>query len=393
MIFFVPMKQSQLRGAEIASIGSNPFRDLGRYPFMAAKLESLKRSIESTGFWEGLIARPHPEDKTGFQIAFGHHRLRAAVELGLKAIPLIIKPLSDKQMLEYMGRENLEDYRSDFLIQLETWEAAVAYLKSSGSAVQDLQPFDNQGVWPGQELESDDRNLMSVARLLGWTLQVGRPERVYKSKGRVIREQPRVEEQANNTARACAAASTLISGGWINRSDLEGLSVMDARKICERATTRMKQMELVGKLRKVPDEEIHAIKTDVSRAVKSVAGDSRQGLIASNALAGEVDAKAYRYAADAKCRQPFLAQFLRTVCGQVEKMLNTDVTAQKLKSIIQSIKEIERPEDKSALVRLEFELGRLSQEALEKQNKITKQSAKMGGKKVVTPEFKKIANG
>jgi HD superfamily phosphohydrolase len=43
------------------------------------------------------------------------------------AIPLVVRELSDKQMLQYMGRENMEDFTS-FSVLLETWEAATNYM-------------------------------------------------------------------------------------------------------------------------------------------------------------------------------------------------------------------------------------------------------------------------
>jgi hypothetical protein len=51
-------------------------------------------------------------------------------------------------MIGFMGRENLEDYNADFLVMLETWESARAYL----SAFARKTP---------QSVE--------VAHLLGWT--------------------------------------------------------------------------------------------------------------------------------------------------------------------------------------------------------------------------------
>ena len=29
--------------------------------------------------------------------------------------------------MQYMGRENMEDYNADFLVMLESWEAAIKY--------------------------------------------------------------------------------------------------------------------------------------------------------------------------------------------------------------------------------------------------------------------------
>ena len=66
---------------------------------------------------------------------------------------LYVRDLTDKQMLEFMGRENLEDYNADFLCMLETWEAGSVFL--AASAAKPTQPLD-------------------IARLLGWT-RLGEP--------------------------------------------------------------------------------------------------------------------------------------------------------------------------------------------------------------------------
>jgi hypothetical protein len=91
----------------------------------------------------------------------------------LKSIPLIVRDLTDKQMLQFMGRENLEDYNADFLCMLETWEAAAKFAAS---------------------IDAEKRPPLVIAQLLGWT-------------------DPRTDRDGapmlNMTARACNAAHSL----------------------------------------------------------------------------------------------------------------------------------------------------------------------------------------
>ena len=35
----------------------NPYRDLARYPIHREKIEALKSSIRSTGFWDNIVIR------------------------------------------------------------------------------------------------------------------------------------------------------------------------------------------------------------------------------------------------------------------------------------------------------------------------------------------------
>jgi ParB-like chromosome segregation protein Spo0J len=58
---------------------------------------------------------------------------------GLREIPLIVTDLTDKQMLQYMGRENGEDYNSDFLVMLNTWEEAAEFYREIR---QNLKPLE-----------------------------------------------------------------------------------------------------------------------------------------------------------------------------------------------------------------------------------------------------------
>ena len=102
---------------------------------------------------------PLPE----FQLAFGHHRIEAARRLGLQSVPLVIRELADQQMLQYMGRENMEDYTS-FSVLLETWEAGTNYLYYlSNTEVKDIE--ENYLAFQNANFKNLD-----VARLLGWML-------------------------------------------------------------------------------------------------------------------------------------------------------------------------------------------------------------------------------
>jgi hypothetical protein len=161
---------SKIVNVPINLIEENPHRQLATYPTIQDKVNALARSFEAVGIWEGIIARPAP-DSNAYQLAFGHHRLEAAKTLGLTEIPLIVRDLSDEEMLQFMGRENGEDYRTEFLIMLNTWEGAV---KFGGRGLQKPKPID-------------------LARLLGWTEYLPANERT----------------RMNETAKACANAFAL----------------------------------------------------------------------------------------------------------------------------------------------------------------------------------------
>jgi hypothetical protein len=209
----VGMAHATLSYVSLSSIEPNPFRDLKTYPYDKRKLEALERSIEHVGLWEGLIGRRAGQV---YQLAFGHHRLEAARKCKLTTVPLIIRDLTDEEMVGFMGRENMEDFNSDFLV-LASWEAAQKFLIST--EIKNAQPLE-------------------TARLLGWIRVVGK------------------QDNLNNLASACNAATTLIDAGHFARDDLYGMSVSAAREIVERAQSRMEMLDKLGKIGNRPAAEI-----------------------------------------------------------------------------------------------------------------------------------------
>jgi ParB-like nuclease domain len=97
----IRMAHATLSYVSLSSIEPNPFRDLNTYPYDKRKLEALERSIEHVGLWEGLIGRRAGH---GYELAFGHHRLEAARSRKLTTVPLIIRDLTDEEMVGFMGR-------------------------------------------------------------------------------------------------------------------------------------------------------------------------------------------------------------------------------------------------------------------------------------------------
>ena len=88
----------------IKEIKPNPFRDASRYPINKEKVAALRRSIQTTGFWDNIVARQQVDGKA--EIAYGHHRLQALREEFSPdhEVDLIIQDLDDEAMLKMMPR-------------------------------------------------------------------------------------------------------------------------------------------------------------------------------------------------------------------------------------------------------------------------------------------------
>ena len=250
--------QSTLREVSLPSIRANPHRRIETYPLNQRKLEALKQSIAQVGFWEGVIVRPADN---GYECAFGHHRLAAARDqLGKDAsIIVVVRDLDDAQMLQFMGRENGEDYNADFLVMLETWEAAIKFL--------------------GAKAPKTDKPL-KIAQFLGWT-------RLHTDGGLKMTE----------TAQACNAASQLIADddNDFSRDDLRGLSVKQAREICQATVAHLDTIDrAAAKQAKLSPEtaptarQVKRVKKIYAGSARSVASDVREGRIGTEKVRGKI---------------------------------------------------------------------------------------------------------
>jgi hypothetical protein len=320
----------EIKDVPISLIDSNRHRDLKTYPWIERKVEQLMYSITDVGFWAGAIARPHSKR---YELAFGHHRLEAAERLKLKTIPLIIAALTDQQMLQYMGRENGEDYSTDFLIMLNTWEGAVKFLANSRGS-------------PNSRAVA--RKPLDLAILLGWTRLD--PDRDHS---------PRLSDLAS----ACHSAHTLIQGGYLSRDDLSGLAVRAAEDIVTRAQRRMEQMEELARQNKAPVRDVEEAKKHIGKAAVETAKAYIKGDVAGRDLKSHLDLKTYRYAREAKLQSPLFASFGRALIEQIERMINTDGAADKLAEVRKALGDLTENADKQVVERIDLALAQLSERA------------------------------
>jgi hypothetical protein len=92
---------------ELKKIEPNPFRDFAIDPIDDAVVESLKQSIKENpaGFWGGIVCRKSPHN--GIELAFGHHRVRAAIAAGIREDDIkVVHGISDADMIKMYATEN-----------------------------------------------------------------------------------------------------------------------------------------------------------------------------------------------------------------------------------------------------------------------------------------------
>lgn len=83
----------------------NPFQP--RQEFAAEQLEELAEGMRAHGFLGTLLARPAPDADGRYELAYGERRLRASRLAGLGTIPVVVRPLTDAEMLEIAIAENV----------------------------------------------------------------------------------------------------------------------------------------------------------------------------------------------------------------------------------------------------------------------------------------------
>ncbi|MDQ8698599.1 ParB/RepB/Spo0J family partition protein [Hyphomicrobium sp. LHD-15] len=96
-------EQRTLPLAQIRSSRFNPRKD-----FPEADLAELAESIRTKGLVQPIVVRPHPEDAQAYEIVAGERRWRASQKAGLHNIPVIVRDLSDREVLELAIIENVQ---------------------------------------------------------------------------------------------------------------------------------------------------------------------------------------------------------------------------------------------------------------------------------------------
>ena len=97
--------EGALKSIPIGQIGRNPFQP--RREFNSEELGELQESLSSSGLLQPITVRRRP-GKDGFELIAGERRLRAAMKLGWKEIPAIIKDIDDRTVLTLALVENLQ---------------------------------------------------------------------------------------------------------------------------------------------------------------------------------------------------------------------------------------------------------------------------------------------
>ena len=89
---------------QIKDIQKNPYQP--RKEFSEEKIQELSQSIKENGLIQPIIVRKSPV--LGYEILAGERRYRASIAAGLSEVPVIVKQLSDQDMMLHSIIENLQ---------------------------------------------------------------------------------------------------------------------------------------------------------------------------------------------------------------------------------------------------------------------------------------------
>lgn len=197
------------KSVPLSKLKPNPFRRLDEYPIQREKVDAIKESIESTGFWGNIVAR---EVNGEYQIAYGHHRLVALQESLKKNDPVdvIVRKLTNEQMVQMMARENMEEYGTSAWVELETLRAVL-----DGIASGDITPPPVKKNTPKTqiiELRDGPRVVQytkaGIAKLVGWVSSTNSGN----------------SERPNEACDIAFKALEMLDAGFVKEADIRGLT-------------------------------------------------------------------------------------------------------------------------------------------------------------------------
>jgi ParB family chromosome partitioning protein len=133
-----------------------PSRSQPRKHFDESKIQELAESIKEKGILEPLIVRRTGQ---GYELIVGERRWRAAQKAGLKEVPVLIKEVEEREVLEISLIENLQ--RED-LNPIEAAEAFKHLIEEFSISQEDLS----------KRLGKDRTTITNTLRLLKLPLEV-----------------------------------------------------------------------------------------------------------------------------------------------------------------------------------------------------------------------------
>lgn len=222
----------------IEQITANP--DQPRRHFEPAALQELADSLRQRGVLQPLIVRKHPKDDSLYQIVAGERRWRAAQMAQLHELPVIIRDLSDTEVLEVAIIENIQ-------------RADLNAIEEAASFRQLMDRFGHTQEKLAEALNKSRSHIANLLRLLTLPDQI----QDYVKDGKLTAGHARALITADNPA---ALARRVIDSG---------LSVRETEDLVRRKTEATKDSQKNRAVRDGnKDADTRALEADLSAQLK-----------------------------------------------------------------------------------------------------------------------------
>lgn len=116
-------KEETVQEVKLKEIRPNPYQP--RKAFAPEALEELKESILQHGILQPIIVR---KSIKGYEIVVGERRYRAAKEAGLSTVPVVVRELNDKEMMELALLENIQREDLSPIEEASAYQSLMAHL-------------------------------------------------------------------------------------------------------------------------------------------------------------------------------------------------------------------------------------------------------------------------
>ena len=219
----------------IEQIVANP--DQPRRSYDPQALSELADSLRSRGVLQPLIVRPHPDGSDLYQIVAGERRWRAAQIAQLHEVPVIVRDLSDAEMLEVALIENIQ-------------RADLNAIEEAASFRQLMDRFGHTQEQLAEALNKSRSHVANLMRLLNLPDQI----QTWVKEGRL-------------TAGHARALINLPNATQLARKALDkGLSVREIEAIVRKQSEPAKPRSVSGLTEK--DADTRALESDLSAQLR-----------------------------------------------------------------------------------------------------------------------------
>lgn len=267
---------------KIKDLKPNPYRDMANYPFDQDKINTLKNSIQQTGFWDNILAR---EVNGIIEIAYGHHRLEALRQVmdSENEIDIPVKKLSDAIMIKIMANENMDEWKTSVKIIDETVRVTKLFLEQ--------HPEEKIKAENELAIHGLQKGISKESQIIGEFLKWGAMRIGYSLERLKLIDSDIIDKDIIESLPTERAARDFVSAvKKYNLPKEKHKSVVEKYLQTDRGESNMKEAVITEMFikSKVKDEKVKKLESEIAE-VESIADDLIEGMAKLLRLYNELD--------------------------------------------------------------------------------------------------------